>query len=68
MPDPKQLTLLLESLRSHDISFNQKDLQKALDAQSEPAIETWIDEHLGHETLLNKEELLLYAVSWSTTF
>jgi macrodomain Ter protein organizer (MatP/YcbG family) len=59
MQDPTQLTLLLESLRSRDISFSQKDLQKALDSQSEPAIETWIDEHLGPETLLTKEELSL---------
>jgi len=59
MSDAKQLTLLLESLRAHDISFNQKDLQKALDTQSEPAIETWINEHLRPETLLSKEELSL---------
>ena len=59
MQDPTQLTLLLESLRSRDISFSQQDLQKTLDSQSEPAIETWIDEHLGPETLLTKEELSL---------
>lgn len=59
MPNTKQLAILLESLRSHDVSFNQKDLQKSLDKQSEPAIETWIDEHLSPETLLTKEELLL---------
>ena len=59
MPDGKQLELLLESLENHGISFNKRDLQKAQDAQSEPAIETWIDEHLGPETLLTKEELLL---------
>jgi macrodomain Ter protein organizer (MatP/YcbG family) len=59
MQDPTQLTLLLESLHSRDISFSQKDLQKALDLQSDPTIETWIDEHLGPETLLTKEELSL---------
>jgi hypothetical protein len=59
MPNGKQLELLLESLENHGVSFNKRDLQKALDTQSEPAIETWIDEHLGPETLLTKEELLL---------
>jgi hypothetical protein len=59
MPDGKQLELLLESLENHGISFNKRDLQKAQDTQSEPAVETWIDEHLGPETLLTKEELLL---------
>jgi hypothetical protein len=59
MPDATHLTLLLEALRSHDIALNQKDLQKALDTQSEPVIESWIDEHLGPETLLTKEELAL---------
>ena len=59
MPDGKRLALLLESLRSHDISFNQNDLQKALETQSEEAGETWIDEHLGPETLLTREEFSL---------
>lgn len=68
MPDSKRLALLLESLRSHDISFNQKDLQRALDTQNEPTIETWVEEHLGPETLLTKEELLLYAISPNTKF
>lgn len=59
MPDSKHLALLLESLRSHDMSSNQKDLQKTIETQSEPAIGAWIDEHLGPETLLTKEELSL---------
>jgi hypothetical protein len=59
MSDGKYLPLLLESLQSHGISFDQKDLQKALETQNDLAIEAWIDEHLGPETLLSKEELLL---------
>lgn len=61
MSDEKQLALLIETLENHGIPFNGKDFLNALDKQSESAIETWIDEHLGSETLLTKEEHLLYA-------
>jgi hypothetical protein len=59
MPDTRHLTLLLESLRNRDITFNQRDLQEALSSQDEPTIQIWIDEHLGPDTLLTKEELSL---------
>lgn len=59
MLDTKYLTLLLESLRSRDIPFNQRDLQEALGTQGHPSMQTWIDEHLGPDTLITKEELLL---------
>ncbi len=67
MSDGKQFALLLESLRSHDISLNSKDLRKALDTQNESSMETWVDEHLGPETLLTKEELSLQAFFYFTT-
>ncbi len=59
MSDEKRFELLLSSLQGHEISFNQKHLQKAMYTQKDAAVETWIDEHLGPETLLTKEELSL---------
>jgi hypothetical protein len=59
MPDAQHLTLLLESLRGHDITFSKKGLKEALGTQDDPSIHAWIDEHLGPDTLLTEEELSL---------
>lgn len=59
MPYARHLTLLTESLRGHNLAFKERDLQEALGSQDDPNIHTWIDEHLGLDTLLSKEELSL---------
>jgi hypothetical protein len=50
---------LMRCLRDRDIDVSRDDLRKVLKSDQGPALESWVIEHLNHETLLSKEELAL---------
>lgn len=55
----KPLDTLLKCLQERDITIDRVDLQKSLDGEYGATIEAWIEEYLGAETLLTKDELSL---------
>ncbi len=59
MTEQSPLKILLECLRDHDIPFDKDELQRALQSDSGPLIEEWINENLRDDTILTKEELQL---------
>jgi hypothetical protein len=55
------LSSLLEILRDRDIPYNRDSIKAAFeDPKSLAAIQIWMQEYLGPETLLTKEEATLY--------
>jgi hypothetical protein len=59
MTGRKALDTLVDCLRDHDITADRDDLEKYFDGEHAVAIEEWIKEYLGEETLLTKDELSL---------
>jgi hypothetical protein len=54
------LNYLLEILRDHDVSYNRDAIKTAFeDPENQAAIQAWMDEYLGSETLLTREEAAL---------
>lgn len=47
---------LLQAFRERDIPFNQDELTSIVKTEEGRA---WVEEYLGHETLLTKDELAL---------
>jgi hypothetical protein len=54
------LDSVLEILRDRDVSYDRDAIKSAFeDPEGQTAIQAWIEEYLGSETLLTKEEALL---------
>lgn len=54
------LNSLLEILRDHDVSYNRDAIKSAFeDPENQTAIQAWMQEYLGPETLLTREEVAL---------
>jgi macrodomain Ter protein organizer (MatP/YcbG family) len=58
MTDMEPLRTLIECLRNNDVTINRDELQAALQEEHSPAIRHWIDEHLGPDTLLTRDEFV----------
>lgn len=59
MSDPS-LSALLMVLRDRDVPYDRDALKSAFeDPESQTAIQAWMEEYLGPETLLTKEEAAL---------
>lgn len=57
------LQTLTRVLKDRDIAFDRVALGKAYDnPESRPAIDEWVEEYLGPETLLSKDEAALYII------
>ena len=54
------LNSLLEILRDHDVRFDRDAIKSAFeDPESQTVIQGWMEEYLGSETLLTREEAAL---------
>jgi hypothetical protein len=53
------MSLFVEALRKRDSTANYDELRNALNEESSPILDSWVEEHLGPETLLTREELSL---------
>lgn len=56
MNEQNSLETILKALRERDIPFDKNDIEAELKKDS---VKAWVDEYLGEETLLSKEELAL---------
>ena len=59
MPETEPLELLMESLQKRDININHDELQAALQGEHNSTVGYWIAEHLGPDTLLTRDELMM---------
>ena len=60
-PDQAQQQVL-RALDAHGVALKEEDIQWAFDAKTtQKSAVDWVEEFLGPETLLSKEELELYA-------
>ena len=56
------LNHLLDVLCDHDVPFDRDAIKAAFDdPDSQTAIQAWVEEYLGPETLLTKDEASLYV-------
>ena len=62
------LNTLMECLRTHEVTINRDELQAALQGEHNSAIRNWIDEHLGRDTLLTRDEFIQYVTPESRGF
>jgi hypothetical protein len=54
------LNTLLEILRDHDVPYDREAMKAAFeDPDSQTAMKGWMEEYLGPETLLTREEAAL---------
>ncbi|KAI9756315.1 MAG: hypothetical protein M4579_003907 [Chaenotheca gracillima] len=62
MDDSDLLEEFFRILRDHDIEVNQDDVRSSFESPSSgSALRSWMNEYLGEETLLSKEELQLFT-------
>lgn len=65
MQQPDHLEHLLTVLRDRQIPLGRDDVQWAFNApNTKDMVVEWVEEYLGPDTLLSKEELDLYASTW----
>ena len=54
------LNSLLEVLREHNVPSSRDEIKSAYeDSENQTAIQAWMEEYLGPETLLTREEAAL---------
>ncbi|PBP17858.1 hypothetical protein BUE80_DR011371 [Diplocarpon rosae] len=61
------LHALLKALHDHDLPYDREALNSAFaDPESQTAIQDWVHEYLSPDTLLSKDEAVLYATLTKT--
>ena len=68
MTDMDPLHTLIDCLRNNDVTISRDELQAALQGEHGSAIRHWIDEHLGPDTFITRDEFVQCAILESRGF
>ena len=61
MSDKGPGAVLASCIEDRNLTLNTSELLREIESGEHPGLEAWVWENLGHETLVTKEELLLYV-------